>query len=142
MKPLVVFPDGSTTLATILRAALATRPEPFAQNAHVSTVVPVERSLDASSYPYVLVAQEGGGEVRHSAILVVDVRVTCWHATEDDTFDLAALCHGLLVSYRGDDQVRSMLPASSPYLTEDVGTDEPIASFDVTAYLLPHQLAV
>jgi len=139
MKPFVTYPDATSTLASILRDALASRAEPFAQNAHVSTVVPVERSLDTSSSPYILVAQDAFGDVRQSALLVASVRVTCWGATEDDTFDLAALCHALLVSYRGDAEVRSMLPLGAPFLTEDVATDQPIASFEVTANLLPRK---
>lgn len=136
MKPVVVYRDAQAAAASVLRTLLAAREEPFVAGVQVGTRIPTGRTIDSPAYPYVMCVQDGPGSSRNLALSVVDVRVTVWAKTEDDAYDLAQLCHGLLLAHSGD-AIRSTLPALSPYPAEDPETGEPVASFSVACNLRP-----
>jgi len=133
-KPLVLYGDAQASAADYLRVALAGRPEPYTDGVTVGTRIPASRDLDTPALPYVMVVQDGPGQVRGLALTVVTLRSTTWASNEDVAYDLAQMCHGLLLLHSGT-VIRSTLPLLSVYPAVDPDTGEPIASFSITANL-------
>lgn len=136
-KPLVVYGDAQAAAADYLRVALADRTEPYTDGVTVGTRIPGHRDIDTPVHPYVMVVQDGPGEVRQHVLAVVTLRVTVWAATEDDAYNLVQMCHGLLLIHSGD-VIRSTLASLSPYPSADPDTGEPIGSCSVLANLRAH----
>jgi hypothetical protein len=134
--PTLVYGDAQADTAQWLETALRARPESWASSATVGTRVPAKRSLGDPGYPYVMVRQDGPGEARTRALVVVQLLVTVWADDEDRAYDLCQLAHGLLLSYSSA-VVRSVLPNLPPYPDADLDTGEPVASCTVTANLRP-----
>ncbi|MFT4288172.1 hypothetical protein [Nocardioides sp.] len=138
-RPITVYGDAPATIAVTLRADLSARPEPYADGVAVGTRTPDDRRPLSGPTPLVVVSQDGPGYVQNRANTRVPIRVSVWHATDDDAYDLAQLVHALVTTYAGP-VVRSVLPGVAPTRAADPDTGEPMAWFTVTANLKPHDL--
>ncbi len=132
MSDVIVYDDGPSELAARLREALAAEGAPYVTGVDVRTKVPTGSDPYATSGPLVVVTQNAPGAARLDALNVVPVRVMVWHSTDDDAFDLATLVHGHLRAHSGD-VVRSVLRGTTPWVTADPDSGEPLAQFTVTA---------
>jgi hypothetical protein len=135
----VVYGDAAATIANDLRDDLAGRAESYAQDVHVGTRTPTDRVPTEGPTPLVVVSQDGPGVIQRGANARSTIRISVWHATDDDAFDLAGLCQGLVISYAGP-VVRSVLPGLSPVRATDPDTGEPMAWCTVTANAAPRTI--
>lgn len=134
-----VYGDSAATVANLLRDDLADRSETYAQGAQVGTRTPSDRDPGARPAPLVVVSQDGPGVIQNRANARATLRISVWHATDDDAFDLAGLCQGLAIHYAGP-VVRSVLPGLSPVRAADPDTGEPMAWCTVTANAAPRTI--
>lgn len=139
MRPVTVYGDGQADVANRLRDDLAARAEPYASDVLVGTRTPDSREPLSHPAPFVVVAQDGPGTIQQRANMRITLRVTIWHHTDDDAYDLAALAHGLVLTYAGP-VVRSVLPGVAPARATDPDTGEPVAWFTVLANVAPSDL--
>lgn len=135
----VVFGDTVATVANALRDALVTRSEAYADGVTVGTVTPIDREPHSGPTPLVVVTQDGPGEVQRRANNRSALRLSVWHHTDDDAFDLAMLAHGIALTIAGP-IVRSVLPGVSPVRAVDPDTGEPMAWCTVTANAKPRNI--
>lgn len=131
-EQVVTYGDAPAALAAFLRERLATEAAPYAQNVRVGTKVPKGDKAYTNAGPLVVVAQNAAGTAQARANARVPLRLMVWHATDDDAYDLAQLVHGLVLTHSGP-VVRSVLTGTSPWVTPDPDTGEPLASCTVTA---------
>lgn len=131
-----VFGDAPAAMAQHLRLALGGRTESYAQGVTVGTRTPTARLPHRGPSPLVVVSQDGPGRVSLRSLSKVTLRITAWHATDDDAFDLACLCHALACDI-ADPVIRSALMVLSPTKAVDPDTSEPLAFCTVTANLAP-----
>lgn len=139
-KPLVVFADAQAAGADILRAALDGRAEAYAAGASTGTRVPGDRSFEVPHLPYVMVRNDGS-LVQHLANSRTTLRVTVWHEDADQAHDLAQLCHGLLLAYRGGPVIRGCRPLTGPLSAVDPDSHTDLSTFTVAANVRPTVLA-
>lgn len=140
MKPMVVFADVQAAGATVLRTALAARPEPYAASVEVGTRVPGDRSPDTPHLPYVLVRKDGDNPHPSMANSRCTLRVTIWHEDADQAHDLAMLCQALLLVHSGP-VIRGARPGTGPIAALDPDSDVDLATFTVLANVKPTVLA-
>lgn len=140
MKPLVVFPDVQSATASVLRAALEGRSEPYAEGAAVGTRVPGDRSPETPHLPYVLVRLDLTLPHGSMANARCTLRCTVWHQDADQAHDLAQLCQGLLLVHDGT-VLRSVRPATGPLPATDPESDIDLSTFTVTVNVRPTALA-
>lgn len=131
-EQVVIYGDAASALASALRVALAGETAPYAQDVRVGTKVPTGDEPYAANTPLVVVTQNAPGTAQLRANTRAPIRVMVWHATDDDAYDLAQLVHALLLTHSGP-IVRSVLAGTSPWVTADPDTGEPLGSFTVTA---------
>lgn len=129
----VVYGDGASEVAAMLRAVL---PGPVT----VGTKVPVGAVPYVDADPLVVVAQDGTGRPMHRANARVPLRVLVWHRTDDEAHDLAQIVLAHVHGHSGT-VVRSVIEPTTPFVTADPDTGEPLASFtaiaNVRATVLP-----
>lgn len=136
MKPLVAFGDVQSAAATVLRAALASRSEPYADGATVGTRVPGDRSPETPSLPYVLVRKDSDQPHNSMANSRCTIRVTVWHEDADQAHDLAMLCQGLLLVHSGS-VIRGTRPGTGPLAATDPPSGIDLSTFTVLANVKP-----
>lgn len=88
----ILYPDIELVLTGKFRAALAARPEPFAQNVFVSNTVPATRRDRMA-----IVRRDGGTQVDFRDRPRVTIRV--WAKAEKDADDLARLVMALAPTF-------------------------------------------
>lgn len=132
VKPVVMFGDAQAAAANALRDLLAERTEPYTAGATVGTKVP---GATAPSLPYVLVRLDGTPSVT-LANAVGALRVTVWHADDDQAHDLAQLCQGLLLAYSGP-VIRGVRPGTGVQPATDPDTGTALASFTCSPNIRP-----
>ncbi|WP_435112022.1 hypothetical protein [Nocardiopsis synnemataformans] len=132
------LPDSRAAVTNALRGLLADRPEPFVQGVTVGTRrwVADHSPESPGRLPYVLVASDGATPVHWPAAVRDLVRITAWGETEDDAWDLAGLCLGLLADHR-DRVLRGLRPAGSLLRATDRDTQTPMCSGLLNATLRP-----
>ena len=131
-----VPPDSRAAVVNALRALLAGRVEPFAQGVTVGTRRRADHTPELPGLPYVLVASDGVTAIHWPAAATDLIRVTVWAESEDDAFDLAGLCVGLLAAHRGG--ILRGLKVAGPLLrATDRDTQTPLCSGLLTATLRP-----
>lgn len=128
----VVYGDPVAALVNALRAELATRAEPYVVDVRVAASVPTDVRAYRGDRPLIVLVQNAPGTAEHRANNRVPLRGMAWHDTEDDTHDLTQLVHALVLAHSGA-TVRSVLAGSSPYVTADPDSGDPLGSFTVTA---------
>lgn len=133
MKPLVVFADAQAEGASVLRTALASRPEPFAADVTVGTRVPGDRSPEVPYLPYVLVRKDSDLPHTSMANSRCTLRVTVWHQDADQAHDLAMLCQALLLVHSGP-VIRGVRPATGPIAAIDTGVDRAASGIDLSTF--------
>lgn len=133
MKPLVVFADAQAAGATVLRTALASRSEPYADGVTVGTRVPGDRSPETPYLPYVMVRKDG--DLPHSSMANArcTLRVTVWHADADQAHDLAMLCQGLLLVHSGP-VIRGVRASTGPIAAVDEGAERAASGIDLSTF--------
>ncbi|MBP5922181.1 MULTISPECIES: hypothetical protein [Streptomyces] len=136
MKTLTVFGDAQAAGATVLRDALASRVEEFAQDVTVGTKVPADRSPELDRLPYVMVRKDSDSPHSSMANSRVTLRVTVWHKDDDQAHDLAMLCQGLLIVHSGP-VIRGVRPGTGPIAAVDDVSDNPLSTFTVLANVKP-----
>jgi hypothetical protein len=136
MKTLTVFGDAQAAGATVLRDALASRVEDFAQDVTVGTKVPADRSPELDRLPYVMVRKDSDSPHSSMANARVTLRVTVWHEDDDQAHDLAMLCQGLLIVHSGQ-VIRGVRPGTGPIAAVDDVSDNPLSTFTVLANVRP-----
>lgn len=134
-----VFGDPVVAAIGVLRAALAARGETYAASATVGRRVPIGRSTDTPTLPFVLVAQDS--DIPHPSMgnTRVTIRVTVWHADPDQARALAVLCQGLLLNHYGP-VIRSVWPATGPLAAQDPDSAVDLSSITVLANVRPTNL--
>lgn len=135
MKTLTIFDDAQAVGAAVLRAALAARPEAFADGVTVGTKVPTSRNPE-DLFRYVMVRKDSDVPHASMANARVTLRVTCWHEDDDQAHDLAMLCQGLLIVHSGD-VIRGVRPGTGPLAAEDDVSGAPLSTFTVLANIKP-----
>jgi len=128
----VTYGDAASALAAALRVQLADELAPYAAGVRVGTKVPTGNDPYADAGPLVVVSQNAAGTPQERANARVPLRLMVWHSTDDDAYDLAQLVHGLALAHSGP-VIRSVLAGTSPWVTPDPDTGEPLASCTVTA---------
>lgn len=128
----VLFGDAQALAADVLRDALELRSEDYAAGAKVGGRVPSRRDLDHPNLPYVLVRHDGTPSIVYPIVARCTVRVSVWHSTDDDAFDLAQLCHGILLATTGDD-LAGCTPLAGPTRAIDPESHVDLVSFTVRA---------
>lgn len=138
MKPLVAFGDSQAAAAGVLRTALVSRPEPYADDVAVGTRVPGDRSPEAPHLPYIMVRKDADFPHSSMADSRVSLRVTVWHEDADQAHDLAMLCQGLLLVHSGS-IIRGVRPATGPVAAVDevAGSYIDLSTFTVIAHVKP-----
>lgn len=133
----IVATFGSAQIEAInlLKAVLSDRAQtaPYAADARVGYRVPTHATLRGDGLPYVLVADDGPAAVTYPIVSTTTLRVTVWHKDADQAWDLANLCHGILLGASGD-VLTHCAPSIGPRggITDpDLGTD--LATFQVRA---------
>jgi hypothetical protein len=139
VKPLVAFGDVQAAGASVLRTALAGRPEPYAAGAAVGTRVPGDRSPETPDLPYVLVRKDADFPHASMANARCTLRITVWHESADDAHDLAMLCQGLLLVHSGP-VIRGVRPATGPLPAVDPPSGIDLSTFTVLANVKPQPL--
>ena len=89
LRPALLFPDAELLITQRVRAQLATRPEPYAQDVYVSNKVP-----DPRRARMVIVRRDGGTPIADRDRPRLSFQV--WGGAEQDTTDLARLLVALL----------------------------------------------
>ncbi|MDX2694951.1 hypothetical protein [Streptomyces ipomoeae] len=135
-KVLTVFGDAQAAGATVLRDALAGRPEAFVQGVSVGTRVPADRSPELDRLPYVMVRKDSDSPHSSMANARVTLRVTIWHEDDDQAHDLAMLCQGLLIVHSGP-VIRGVRPGMGPLPAVDDVSGYPLSTFTVLANVRP-----
>ena len=135
MNTAVLFPDAQLAARDLVRSLLASRAEPEAAGATVSTKAPPGTS---PALPYVQVRSDGSFR---DAVLNgrASVRFLVWHRDEGLGLRLAALIEALLLA-NSSDKIRGFSPLSGPLPTQDPDTGAPMSYFTLTARLRPAQL--
>jgi hypothetical protein len=136
MKTLTVFDDAQAAGGTVLRTALAGRPEAFVQDVTVGTKVPKDRAPELEPPPYVMVRKDGDSPHPSMANARVTLRVTVWHEDDDQAHDLAMLCQGLLIVHSGP-VIRGVRPGTGPLPAVDDASGYPMSTFTVLANIKP-----
>lgn len=132
------FADPRRAVRDVVREVLATRTEPEALGAVVSTKT---ASPDDAKRVLPHVHVRSDGSFRSSRLEGrATVRFVVWHRDEGLAQDLALLLEGLLLANPRSPSVRSFSPVSGPLPTSDPDTGEPISFFTLTARLRPEQL--
>ncbi|UYL87617.1 tail terminator [Arthrobacter phage VResidence] len=139
MKPAITFPDAQLAVRDLLRALLASRTEPYALGATVSTrEIPSDVTAAQATLPYVQVRSDG--KFRDSRLDGrATVRVLAYGADVGQGENLAALCEALLLSASSAD-VRGSTSVMGPMPTDDPENGLPLSYFTITARLQPRQL--
>ncbi|GAA4911268.1 hypothetical protein [Streptomonospora salina] len=132
----IMPPDSRAAVTVALRTLLSGRSEPHAQGATVGTRTRGQHQPGLPGLPYVLVASDGIQPVRSGAAYTDLIRVTVWHQTEDEAFDLAVLSQGLLAEHRGG-VLRGLRKTGSLLRALDEDTQTPMCSALLNAALLP-----
>lgn len=133
----VIVPPDSRAAATVaLRTLLDARPEPYAQGVTVGTRARGQHSPGLPGLPYVLVASDGIQPIAAGAAFTDLIRITVWHSSEDEAFDLASLSQALMAAYRGG-VLRGLQATGSLLRTLDEDTQTPMCSALLNAALLP-----
>lgn len=136
-RPVITFPDAQLVIRDALRAALATRSEPYAAGARVVIAVPSDQSPDGPR-PVVQVRTDAmSRDARLNGEAVV--RVIVWHDDEGAAVQLASLCEALLLAAAAPG-LRSVGPVAGPLPTTDPDTGAPMTVFTIAARLAPVQL--
>lgn len=133
MKPLVVFGDAQAAGASVLRAALAGRPEPYAVAVTVGTRVPGDRSPETPHLPYVMVRKDADFPHSSMANARCTLRVTIWHEDADQAHDLAMLCQALLLVHSGP-IIRGVRPGTGPLAAVDEGAERAASGIDLSTF--------
>ncbi|MFF2612691.1 hypothetical protein [Kitasatospora sp. NPDC058046] len=139
MKAAVLFPDAAAEACRILRAVLAGRPEPYAAGATVGTRVPDARSPEDPRLPLVLVGLDGATPAPSRLNSSVLLRISVWHASEDQAHDLAQLAAALLHT-AGGPIIRSTRPGTGPVPGIDPDSRVALATLTITANIAPTPL--
>ncbi len=139
VKPLVVFADVQSTGASVLRAALSGRPEPYTAGVMVGTRVPGDRSPETPHLPYVMVRKDEDLPHPSMANARCTLRVTVWHQDPDQAHDLAMLCQGLLMVHSGS-VIRGVRPATGPIPAVDDVSGVDLSTLTVIANVKPQPL--
>lgn len=128
---LFTYPDAQALAVSALRQALSTRSEAYVAGVKVGSRLPVTRSTDVPTLPFVLCRVDTTANVGR----VVErntLRVTVWHKDEDAAFDLAQLVQALLFIHSGTDLIRCD-PLAGPTRTVDPDTGTDLCSLLVRA---------
>lgn len=133
MKPLVVFGDVQAAGASVLRAALTGRLEPYADGVTVGTRVPGDRSPETPRLPYVMVRKDADFPHSSMANARCTLRVTVWHEDADQAHDLAMLCQGLLLVHSGP-VIRGARPGTGPIAAVDEGAERAASGIDLSTF--------
>lgn len=133
MKPLVVFGDVQAAGASVLRAALAGRPEAFVDGVTVGTRVPGDRSPEMPRLPYVMVRKDADFPHSSMANSRCTLRVTVWHEDADQAHDLAMLCQALLLVHSGP-IIRGARPGTGPIAAVDEGAERAASGIDLSTF--------
>lgn len=136
MKPLVVFGDVQAAAASLLRTALAARPEPYADDVTVGTRIPDSRSPETPHLPYVLVRKDSDSPHSSMANARCTLRVTVWHEDADQAHDLAMLCQGLLLVHSGP-VIRGVRSGTGPLAATDPDSGVDLSTLTVLANVKP-----
>ncbi|GAA1406267.1 hypothetical protein GCM10009639_53940 [Kitasatospora putterlickiae] len=139
MKARVLFPDAAAEACTLLRTALAARPEAYAAGATVGTKVPDARSPEDPRLPLVLVALDGATPHPSRLNAEVVLRISVWHADNDQAHDLAQLAAALLHTAAGP-VIRSTRPGTGPVPGVDPDSGVALATLTLTANIAPTPL--
>jgi hypothetical protein len=134
-----MFPDAQLAVRDLLRALLASRTEPYALGATVSTrEIPSDVTEAQRSLPYIQVRSDG--KFRNSRLDGrATVRVLAYGADVGHSENLASLCEALLLSASSAD-VRGSTSVTGPMPTDDPENGLPLSYFTITARLQPRQL--
>ncbi|MFF4779411.1 hypothetical protein ACFY05_42010 [Microtetraspora fusca] len=135
MKPLATFGDARAAAIDILREGLTDRSEPYAQGASFGRRPPVDRSPERPRLPFVLVALDADVP-QYPVNSRATVRITVWHRTSEDAYDLAQLCQGLLCVHSGP-VIRNVRPLTGPIPAVDPLSGTDLATFTVAANVRP-----
>lgn len=133
----ILFPDAVGETLPIVRRALASRSEPYAAGATVSSKFPSADDARAA-LPWVRVSLDGSSRSRLVAGRAI-VRVAVWHTDASRANALARLLEALLLASSGGG-VRSFGPNTGPLDADDPDTGEPLTAFTLAARLRPEQL--
>lgn len=133
MKPLVTFGDVQAAGASVLRAALTGRLEPYVDGVAVGTRVPGDRSPEIPHLPYVMVRKDSDFPHSSMANARCTLRVTVWHEDADQAHDLAMLCQGLLLVHSGP-IIRGVRPATGPIAAVDEGAERAASGIDLSTF--------
>ncbi|MFD9157865.1 hypothetical protein [Streptomyces goshikiensis] len=138
----MAFGDVQAAGATLLRTALAGRPESYAVGVTVGTRVPGDRSPETPHLPYVMVRKDSDSPHSSMANSRCTLRVTVWHEDADQAHDLAMLCQALLLVHSGP-VIRGARPATGPIAAVDEGAASGIdlSTFTVLANVKPQVLS-
>lgn len=140
MKPRVVFPDPMLAVVNILRTRLASLPSSAAATgATVGTRVPVDKTLDKTYLPFILVRLDGS-TLNHRVDEEATIRVSVWHDSEAKGIALAQACRAILLSYEGGSEIRVATPLTGVIPTSDPESGDPLSSFTVAVRLRPSTL--
>ncbi|MGI5493821.1 hypothetical protein [Microtetraspora malaysiensis] len=135
MKPLVVFGDAREAAIDVLREGLTDRSEPYAQGVSFGRRPPVDRSPERPRLPFVLVTLDADVP-QYPVNARVTARITVWHRTSEDAYDLAQLSQGLLCVHSGP-VIRNVRPLTGPIPAADPLTGTDLATFTVAANVRP-----
>jgi hypothetical protein len=128
-----VFPDPLLLLLPLLRAALAADTSPSALGASVGTKEPSDAFSPA--LPYVRLSHDGAS-VSLGVVEEVSVRLAVWHRSDDLGLDLAQRCRAHLMD-AADPALRSVLPATGPFQTEDPDSGAPLSFLTLSVRTRP-----
>jgi hypothetical protein len=135
--PAILFPDAIAETLPIVRRVLATRSEPYASGATVSSKFPPTGD-SKPSLPWVRVSVDATSRSQ----LVngrATVRVAVWHTDASRANALARLLEALLLASPSGG-IRSFSPNTGPLDADDPDTAEPLSAFTLAARLRPEQL--
>lgn len=137
--PALAFPDPRAAVATAVRGLLAGRPEDYADDVVVGTRIPTDRDLEARATPLVVIQQDGPAEILSRVRCRTPIRAMVWHDTDDETWDLAQLVHGLITAHRSS-TVRAVSPELPPEAAADPDTGAPMCAFTVSVTTGAHTI--
>jgi hypothetical protein len=122
------YPDVQAAACDLLRNALDGRQEAYAAGAAVGTRVPGA----GDPLPRVLVDKDADTLV-YPIKARANVRVTCYHRSQQDAADLSQLCQGLLLSYPGGPAIEATRTLTGPIPGHDNEAGIDFATFSVAA---------
>lgn len=88
--PRIIFPDVEMAVCALLRGALGTRTEAYAQDVYIGTTVPNPR------LPRMITIRHDGGSRLDGSLELAQLGINVWANVETDVNDLARLTRALL----------------------------------------------